>query len=236
MTRVLVTGSTDGLGRRSAEALLDSGNDVVVHARSDERAQVLQPLLDRGATLVIGDLASEPVVREIVDEIAQLDVDAIIHNAGVNRGHQIFAINVLAPYLMTALSPQIHRHVYLSSGMHLSGSTTVDMQQEGSVSYADSKLIVTAFAAALPRYRPDVVAHAVDPGWVPTRMGGAGAPDDLEAGHETQDWLATTDDPSARAFGYWFHRERREPNPAALDEGFQDRVVRTLAARVGVTL
>ncbi|WP_066520261.1 SDR family NAD(P)-dependent oxidoreductase [Curtobacterium ammoniigenes] len=236
MSRVLVTGSTDGLGRRSAEALLDAGNEVIVHARSDERARVLQPLLDRGATLVIGDLASESHVRAIADEVAAREVDAIIHNAGVNTGGQIFAINVLAPYLMTALSPQVHRHVYLSSGMHLSGSPTVDMQHEGSVSYADSKLLITAFAAALPRYREETVAHAVDPGWVATRMGGPGAPDDLEAGHETQDWLATTEDNAVRDFGYWFHRARRDPNPAALDEAFQDRVVHVLAERSGVTL
>jgi len=38
MARVFITGSTDGLGRAAAQALLDDGHEVVLHARSAERA------------------------------------------------------------------------------------------------------------------------------------------------------------------------------------------------------
>jgi hypothetical protein len=77
----------------------------------------------------------------------------------------------------------------------------------------------------------------VDPGWVPTKMGGAGAPDDLEQGHLTQTWLATSDDPAAKTSGdYWFHRKPQKPAAAALDVAFQDRLITRLSELTGVAL
>jgi NAD(P)-dependent dehydrogenase (short-subunit alcohol dehydrogenase family) len=97
-------------------------------------------------------------------------------------------------------------------------------------SYSDSKLLVTTLAIAVARQWPDVLSNAVDPGWVPTRMGGAGAPDDLRLGHLTQEWLATSDDPEARTSGgYWHHQRRTQPAPAVHDEQFQDELLRELA-------
>jgi NAD(P)-dependent dehydrogenase (short-subunit alcohol dehydrogenase family) len=130
--------------------------------------------------------------------------------------------------------------VYLSSGSHFGGRPSlggVDWRGRRPGSYADSKLFVTALAAAVARLRPDVLSNAVDPGWVPTRMGGAGAPDDLDLGHETQEWLATSDDPEARTTGgYWYHRQRRQPHRAVSDEAFQDRLLAALAEETGTGL
>jgi hypothetical protein len=68
-------------------------------------------------------------------------------------------------------------------------------------------------------------------------MGGRGAPDDLEAGHLTQTWLATSDDPAAMSSGgLWYHRKRQEPAPQALDAHFQDELLAKLAALTGVKL
>jgi NAD(P)-dependent dehydrogenase (short-subunit alcohol dehydrogenase family) len=103
--------------------------------------------------------------------------------------------------------------------------------------YSDSKLLVTALAFAIARRWPDVLSNAVDPGWVPTKMGGPGAPDDLELGHRTQEWLAVGEDPAAKVTGgYWFHQQRQAPAPAALDEDFQQRLLRELASVTGVSL
>lgn len=104
-------------------------------------------------------------------------------------------------------------------------------------SYSDSKLYVTAFAAAVARRWPDVCSNAVDPGWVPTKVGGPGAPDDLRLGHLTQEWLATSDDPRARTTGgYWHHQERHDPHPAVHDERFQDELLAELATFTGTSL
>jgi NAD(P)-dependent dehydrogenase (short-subunit alcohol dehydrogenase family) len=149
-------------------------------------------------------------------------------------------VNVIAPYLLTALLPAPRRLVYLSSGSHFSGRPDLDgadWSGRTSGSYGDSKLFVTALAAAMARLRPEVLSNAVDPGWVPTRMGGPGAPDDLELGHRTQEWLATSDDPEALTTGgYWYHQERQEPHAAVHDLAFQDRLLQALAQETGTTL
>ena len=103
--------------------------------------------------------------------------------------------------------------------------------------YSDSKLLVTTLAVAVARLWPDVYSNAVDPGWVPTRMGGPGAPDDLRLGHLTQEWLATSNEPEARTSGgYWFHKRRRSPHPAALDVAFQRELLTALARFTGTPL
>ena len=87
--------------------------------------------------------------------------------------------------------------------MHTSGRTSLDdldwttRRWDGTQAYCDSKLLVTTLAAAVARHWPDVRSNAVDPGWVPTRMGGPHATDDLALGHDTQVWLATSDEPGA---------------------------------------
>jgi hypothetical protein len=87
------------------------------------------------------------------------------------------------------------------------------------------------------RLRPEVLSNAVDPGWVPTKMGGPGAPDDLEMGHRTQEWLASSNDPEVIASGgYWYHRQRRQPHPAVNDHAFQDLLLRALAVETGVAI
>jgi NAD(P)-dependent dehydrogenase (short-subunit alcohol dehydrogenase family) len=84
VSRILVTGSADGLGRLAAGALLSAGHDVVVHARNDERAVNLEALVERGADLVIGDFADRDAVQRVAAELNDAEpLDAVIHNAGV---------------------------------------------------------------------------------------------------------------------------------------------------------
>ncbi|WLW58376.1 SDR family NAD(P)-dependent oxidoreductase [Streptomyces sp. YU58] len=241
MSRILVTGSADGLGRAAADALLSAGHEVVVHARNPERAAGLDALSERGAHLVVGDFAERDAVRRVAAELNDgKPLDAVIHNAGVWSGRAVMPVNVIAPYLLTALLRGPRRLVYLSSGSHLGGRPSldgVDWRGAKAGSYADSKLFVTALAAAVARSRPGVLSNAVDPGWVPTRMGGPNAPDDLELGHRTQEWLASSEDPQALTTGgYWYHRERLDPHPSVHDEVFQDRLLRTLAEETGTEL
>jgi NAD(P)-dependent dehydrogenase (short-subunit alcohol dehydrogenase family) len=242
MSRVFVTGSADGLGRGAAEELLDEGHRVVVHARNEHRLTALRDLLDRGAEAVVGDLADAAQTRSVADQVNRLGpMDAVIHNAGVISGPAVLAVNVLAPYVLTALIERPGRLVYLSSGMHRggrSGASALDWGAEGSsVSYSDSKLLVSALAAAVARHWTGVLSNAVDPGWVPTRMGGRSAPDDLVLGHRTQVWLATSNDREAlTSGGYWHHQRRETPQRAVLDQGFQDQLLAALAERTGTPL
>lgn len=241
MARIFITGSTDGLGRAAAQSLMDNGHEVIVHARTTERLTAVKDLLDRGAASVVGDLSDIEQIRDVADQVNRSGaLDSVVHNAGVLSGAHVFQVNVLAPYLLTALVHRPRRLIYLSSGMHRGGHPRLEgldwSGRRATASYSDSKLLVTALAAAVPRYRPGVFSNAVDPGWVPTRMGGRHAPDDLELGHRTQVWLAEGEDPATRVSGYWHHQRQQRPHPDADDQAFQDRVVEALAEHTGLRL
>jgi NAD(P)-dependent dehydrogenase (short-subunit alcohol dehydrogenase family) len=234
MARVFVTGSADGLGCLAAQTLLGDGHDVVLHARDRDRLAAVRDLLDGGATGVVGDLSDLEQTRDIARQVNRLGpMDAVIHNAGVYTGLNVMPVNILAPYLLTALIDRPPRLIYLSSSEHYSGRASlsgIDWSGRTPSSYPDSKLFVTALAAAVARIWPDVLSNAVDPGWVPTRMGGRGAPDDLRLGHLTQEWLATSKDPEVRTSGgYWHHQRRLEPHPSVHDRRFQDQLLDDLA-------
>ncbi|WP_275166571.1 SDR family NAD(P)-dependent oxidoreductase [Citrobacter koseri] len=240
--RVFITGSTDGLGRAAADTLLAEGHDVVVHARSHTRLSAVGDLIDRGAIATIGDLSDSGQIRDLAGQVNEIgQMDAVIHNAGILSGSPLLMVNVVAPYLLTALIRRPRRLIYLSSSMHTGGSTRLEgidwSGRTAAASYSDSKLFVTTLAAAVARRWPEVFSNAVDPGWVPTKMGGSGAPDDLRLGHLTQEWLAVSNDPAAlTSGGYWHHQQRLSPHPAVNDPRFQDRLLAALARAAGATL
>ena len=254
MARVFITGSSDGLGLAAARTLLDEGHEVVLHAGSRKRAAVLSDLAPRTLGVAIGDLSSAAETRALAGQVNALGrMDAVIHNAGIYlesardstpEGHaRTLAVNVLAPYMLTAWIDRPDRLIYLSSGMHRQGGGPLDdidwtrRKWNASQAYSESKLYLTAFALAVARRWPDVLTNAVDPGWVPTKMGGAGAPDDLEEGHLTQTWLAISEDPAAKVSGgYWHHRKRQAPAKEALDPDFREKVVEKLKELTGLAV
>ena len=253
MARVLVTGSADGLGQMAARLMVDAGHRVVLHARSSERASEALAAVPGAETAVVGDLSSIRATRDTADQVNALGAfDAVIHNAAVGYRERrrtgtadglphVFAVNTLAPYILTALIDKPKRLIYLSSGMHRGGDSSLrdlawkERPWNGSSAYADSKLHDTILAFAVARKWPDVLSNAVEPGWVATKMGGPGAPDDLEAGPKTQVWLATSDEPAARVTGrYFYHMKQRAADPAASSEAIQDRLLAECARLSGV--
>jgi NAD(P)-dependent dehydrogenase (short-subunit alcohol dehydrogenase family) len=253
VARILVTGSADGLGRVSARQLVAQGHEVLLHARSAARAREAMAAVPGARAALVGDLASVAETRALAGQArAAGPLDAVIHNAGVGYRDgrvetadglsRLFAVNVLAPYLLTALAPA-PRLVYLSSGMHRGGDPGLsDLQWQrrpwdGAQAYSDSKLLDVVLAFAVARRWPGVRANAVEPGWVATRMGGPGAPDDLEAGGRTQAWLAASDEPGAAVTGrLLFHQRQRPAHPAASDPAVQDGLLLACQALTGVAL
>jgi NAD(P)-dependent dehydrogenase (short-subunit alcohol dehydrogenase family) len=253
MARVLVTGSADGLGQMAARLMVAAKHRVVLHARNSERASEALETVPGAETVVVGDLSSIRETRDIADQVNGLGAfDAVIHNAGVGyrerqRGATadglplVFAVNTLSTYILTALINRPKRLVYLSSGMHRGGDSSLkdllwkERPWNGSSAYADTKLHDVILAFAVARKWKDVLSNALEPGWVPTKMGGSGAPDDLDAAPKTQVWLATSDEPGARVSGqYFFHMKRRAADPAASSETVQDRLLAECAKISGV--
>ena len=233
---ILVTGASSGLGHDTANALADDGHDVVVHVRNPARLTGADDSA-RWKGIVVGDLAELDEIHGVARQARGFGrFDAVIHNAGVLHSPEETTVNTVAPYLLTALMDKPATLIYLSSSMHRTGSTDLGRLAAGTASYSDTKLWVTTLALAFASRWEGTASHAVDPGWVPTRMGGPGASDDLVAGHRTQSWLATHHDVTPRTGGYWYHQQTQTPHPASRDEEFQARLIHALESRTGVPL
>ena len=203
---VLVTGSTDGIGRQTAVELAALGADVLVHGRDARRgAAVLAAVRAASAggcaALYLADLSTRAGVRDLAARVrgdhARLDV--LVNNAGVySRERRVtgdgleltFAVNVLAPFvlahellpLLRAAAPA--RIVDLSSASHWTGEMKwADLQSaaayDGVAAYDQSKLAVTLLTFALARRLAGsgVTAVCLDPGDIDTKMLRAGWPE-----------------------------------------------------------
>ncbi len=239
----------------AAQLLVEQGHGVVLHARNEKRGQEALAAVPGAEAVVIGDLASIAQTQEVAEQVNGIGLfDAVIHNAAIGYREprriatedglpQVFAVNTLAPYILTALLKKPKRLVYLSSGLHRNGDASLkDLAWEqrpwqGQQAYSDTKLHDVLLAFAVARRWPGVLSNALEPGWVPTKMGGAGAPDDLDQGYRTQVWLAVSDDPAATVTGgYFYHLRPRKPNPAARDVERQEELLDACKRFSGIDL
>ena len=241
MARIFITGSADGLGQLAADLLVERGHKVVLHARNGERGRDAMKNTPGAENVLTGDLSSFEETIKLAGQVNALgSFDAVIHNAGVYRSpaKEIFSVNTLAPYILTCLIQKPKRLIYLSSGMHFHGHSKLeDFKSDiNSITYSDSKLHVVMLSKAAARRWPEVYSNAVDPGWVPTKMGGRGAPDDLRKGYETQVWLAVGDDDKAKVTGrYFFHQEERDCNPEADNVILRDKFLAVCREITGIS-
>ena len=255
MAHVLITGSSDGLGLMAGRLLIGQGHKVTLHARNDERAMHARTVLPAAENVLVGDLRSLDGIRSLADRAnAAGRFDAVIHNAGIGYREprrvetadglsELFTVNVLAPYLLTALMTRSDRLVYLSSGMARGGDPDLSDAQwtarrwNGAQAYSDSKLFDVLLAFGVARRWPDVLSNSVEPGWVPTKMGGPGAPDDLDQGPVTQAWLAVGDDEAAKLTGrHFYHRQERSVPAEARDAKVQDALLDYCAELTGASI
>jgi NAD(P)-dependent dehydrogenase (short-subunit alcohol dehydrogenase family) len=255
MARIFITGSSDGLGSMAARLLVDAGHRVVLHARNEARRRDALAAVPGAEAALVADLASQAQTKALAGEVNALGAfDAVIHNAALGYREsrrietedglpQLFAVNSLAPYILTALIAPPHRLVYVSSGLHRSGDPTLQdltwstRRWDGLQAYSDSKLHNVLLARAAARRWPDTLSNSIEPGWVATKMGGAGASDDLDLGPRTQVWLASSDDAGARVSGrHFYHGKPMEVLEAACDEGLQDSFIAECERLSGIAL
>jgi NAD(P)-dependent dehydrogenase (short-subunit alcohol dehydrogenase family) len=237
----------------AARLLVEAGHRVVVHGRCRERAEQALAQVPGAEACVAGDLASIEAIRDVATQVNDLGpFDAVIHNAGVGyrerrRGDttdglpEVFAVNTLAPYILTALIARPKRLIYVSSGLHRNADAEFDdltwtqRPWNGLAAYAESKLHDVMLAQAVARHWRDVLSNSVEPGWVATKMGGPSAPDDLDAAPRTQVWLATSTDAAALVTGkHFYHMKQQAPAAAACEVAAQERLLAECARISGV--
>ncbi|CAK7222100.1 hypothetical protein SBRCBS47491_004755 [Sporothrix bragantina] len=252
MARIFITGSTDGIGLLTAKKLVADGHQVVLHARSQKRAADAQAACPGAEAVLVGDLSNLAETKALAAEASSLGsgkFDCVIHNAGVYRGQdnavskdtgfpRLFVVNTLAPYVLVALMPPPARLVFVSSSMHYGGRPRLDTMPRG-VTYSDSKLHNVMLAKFFARkFGQETSASSVDPGWVPTKLGGRSAPDSIEDSVKTYEMAALgTGAAKTAANGAYFVNSREgSPQAMASDEALQDALVAKLAELSGVTL
>jgi len=238
----------------AARLLIDQGHEVVVHGRNDDRSRDALKAAPGARGAVTGDLSTIAVAKTVADQVNKLGYfDAVIHNAGIGYREgrvetepgvpSVFAVNVLASYILTALIKKPDRLVYVSSGTHHGVRPRMDdllwtrRAWSGFSAYAESKLCDVLLAFAVARRWKNVKSNALEPGWVATKMGGPSAPDDLHQGCVTQAWLATSEDKLARSTsGYFYHQRPRAPNPIASGVRTQEELLAECHRISGVLL
>jgi len=254
MARIFITGSSQGLGFLAGQLLIEQGHKVVLHARNTERAEEIRAKLPACDAIAVGDVATMDGMRSIADQVNALGkFNAVIHNVALGNKEEyvktsdnfseLFAVNVIAPYLLTALIERPERLIYMGSGMHRSGDPALSDPQwfnrpwNATQAYSDSKLHNLILSMAIASRWSDVLVNAVDPGWAPTRMGGEDAPDDLVKASSTQAWLAVSTDPSAQVSGGYFYREKQcSMHPITDEVDVQNNLIQYLKTITGVEL
>ncbi|KAE9363301.1 short-chain dehydrogenase/reductase SDR [Stipitochalara longipes BDJ] len=247
MARIFITGSSDGIGQHIARNLIAQGHQVTLHARNAARAKDATTGAPGAEGVLIADLSSISAVKKLASDANETGVfDTVIHNAGIGYGEgkkvtedgiaHVFAVNALAPYILTALMKRPKKLVYLSSGLHTGGDASLKdvawstgRRWNGMQAYSDSKLFDVFLAFAVARRWPDVASNAVSPGWVSTKMGGAHAPGSMKKAIELPAWLATHEKEETGSGKYLAAQDGKGLHRKANDVGIQEEFMRICA-------
>ena len=189
MARVLITGSSTGIGQAAAISLARQGHEVVLHARNDQRAERALAAVPQAAGVVVADLASFQQTRDMVAQAERFGrYDTVVLNAGLGLKHAtereltadgnelMFQVNTLSAYLVPVLLPRPGRLIFTSSSvagggvLHLDDPNFTHRPFDGWQAYQDTKLHLILLALGFGRRWSDVESLAFDPGWVSTQM------------------------------------------------------------------
>jgi NAD(P)-dependent dehydrogenase (short-subunit alcohol dehydrogenase family) len=255
MATVLITGSSTGIGQAAAVALAESGHDVVLHARNEQRAEEALAAVPRAAGVVTADLASFQETRTMAAQAEKFGrFDTVVLNAGLGLKHAterqltvdgnelMFHVNTLSAYLLTALLEDPQRLIFVSSAVAGDGILDLDDPSfarrpfTGWQAYQDTKLHLILMALGVGRRRPEVQSLAFDPGWVSTQMtlrNGDSAPLDPAHAGERLARLATAD---AVPPDSWDTERAWRPGPREQSQENQDGLLALCARLTGVTI
>lgn len=254
MSRIFVTGSSDGIGQAGAKLLADQGHKVFLHARSESRAKEAQAAVPNASGVLVGDISTIAGAKALAAEAMKAGPwDAVIHNAGLGPGapdrktedgfQSTFAVNSLAPYILTCMMDKPKRLLYLTSGLHYSGSddfkdiTWNERRWSSGQAYNDSKLHDVMLANFVARQWSDVQSCSMDPGWIATKMGGRSAPGKVSTpGQAIFEYaLGQSSVVGDKTGAYFTPQGANSPQKAASDTKKQDEFVKICEELSGVS-
>lgn len=234
--KVLITGSTDGIGLMTAQHLKSRGHTVIGHARNKQRAADLEAIIPTIDQILIADFTNNDEVMQFAKDSQQFkNLDTVIHNAGIHSGPDLFTVNVVVPYILTQIMDKPKQLIYLSSMDHGWGNYNLAHIKQNKVSYADTKLHIAMIALAFQRLYPNSQINPIEPGWVPTNMGGLGAPDEMAISYMTQVNLI---EERIHYNGTLLVDSRpvKNPNPTLLNTDAQEELICYLIERTGLNI
>lgn len=253
MKRIFITGSSDGLGMMASNLLIEQGHKVVLHAKNPSRAEDALKANPNAEAVTVADLSSISETINLAEQVNKLGhFDAIIHNAGIgfneNRKNKtedglphVFAVNSLAPYILTSLIHRPQRLIYTSSVLHRNGDSSLEdlfwehRTWNGYQAYADSKLHNVLLAFSVANLWKNIYSNALEPGWVATKLGGKNATDSIADAPLTQIWLATSDEAQVLQSGnYYYHKKNKSVHQDARNTDIQNNFIEQCAKISGV--
>ncbi|MCY1143650.1 SDR family NAD(P)-dependent oxidoreductase [Actinoplanes sp. Pm04-4] len=255
MSRILITGSSTGIGQAAAVALVEQEHEVVLHARNERRAEQALAAVPGAAGAVVADLASFQQTRAMVAEAQKFGrYDTVVLNAGLGLKHAtereltvdgnelMFQVNTLSAYLVAALLPRPRRLIFTSSALASNGTLDLDDPNcahrpfDGWQVYQDTKFHLILLALGIGRRWSGVESLAFDPGWVSTQMtlrNGDTAPLTPQHAGERLARLATADEVPPDSYD----TERAwRPGRNENDPGKQDGLLALCARLTGAAL
>ncbi len=274
----MITGANSGIGKATALGLAQMGATVVLVSRDRARGEEAQKEIkaksgNDAIDLLLADLSSQQSIRQLVEDFKQryTRLHVLINNAGVfaltwretvDGLEMSFAVNVLAPFLLTNLLLDVikasapARIVNVSSNQQEANHLKLDdLQLEKSYrpmrAYAQSKLAVVLFTYELARRLEGtgVTANCLHPGFVATNI----AQRDLvlparlatklifrfgtspEKGAKTSLYLATSPDVEGVTGKYFEKSVPRRSAPLSYDESLQQQLWKACAQLTGLT-
>lgn len=223
---IVVTGANRGIGLEICRQLALKGITVVLTSRSvDEGKKAMETLQKSGLSLHYHplDVTDHSQIAELKDFLIEKfgRCDGLVNNAGVfadgaffeaglDEFHETMETNVYGPQaLCQALVPLMKKNSYGRIVNISSGLGQLSDMGSGYVAYRVSKTAINVITKVLAAELAgeNILVNSMAPGWVKTRMGGAGATRSVEEGADTAVWLAVLPDggPTGK-----FFKDRKE--------------------------
>ncbi|CCU78748.1 hypothetical protein HSACCH_00887 [Halanaerobium saccharolyticum subsp. saccharolyticum DSM 6643] len=251
MKNILITGSTDGIGRETAKQLAEKNNRIIIHGQNINKAQRVKKELNKinpkvEPKITIADLESQTEVLDLAVKLQQEEekIDVLINNAGIYKNKLEFteekiektiAVNYHSHFILTLLLiPLIEksedpRIINLSSMVH---AHNLDPEKiwdpvdfNGSQAYSDSKLAIILFTFKLNRVLDEVSVNCLHPGVINTKLlqkGWGGGGLSVEQGAKTSVYLAESEQVKDESGNYYINKKRKKPAAAAYNKELQN--------------